>query len=486
MQTKATMNTIEKLIEVRTTARRMHNSYLSKHNLLEYIYKETSEERFSSWNNRERIDYIVAGKPNDRCHCGNILKIGRINCSPKCTGNNPINVAKSSKIQTANASERLAKAKDTLMEKYGVPHNNHIPACREARRLKRLDWSERTFIQTFKNYGLDIENFRDKESLQKIIDSCVSLSQLSENHFGGMPLTTVQRHCMKYDTKLYPKSSSGAERELAEFIESLGVEISTGNRILIKPLEVDIVVHEKKIAIEFDGIYWHSAARAEKNHLLDKTISVESKGYQLIHVFEHEWSFYKEILKSVIASKLGIYSEKHYARKCEVKQIPSEIGIEFFKRTHIQASSAASIYVGLFHGDRLVMCCSFGKPRFSKESDYELIRFSSELNTSITGGFSKILKFFKTNYPGTILTYCDRRFSVGKTYSQFGEYLRSTPPNYTWCHGSKLTLSRYQTQKKKLKTLFPDIYRDDLTEDAIMMKKQYHKMYDCGHHVYML
>ena len=41
----------------------------------------------------------------------------------------------------------------------------------------------------------------------------------------------------------------------------------------------------------------------------------------LIHVFEDDWLYKKEIVKSMIASRLGIYKEKIFARKCQIKEI---------------------------------------------------------------------------------------------------------------------------------------------------------------------
>lgn len=41
---------------------------------------------------------------------------------------------------------------------------------------------------------------------------------------------------------------------------------------------------------------------------------------------------------------------------------------------------------------------SFGKSRFNRKFEYELIRFASKLDMSIVGGASKLLSHFKMEY----------------------------------------------------------------------------------------
>ena len=78
--------------------------------------------------------------------------------------------------------------------------------------------------------------------------------------------------------------SSYPERDIRAFIEELGFKCETNRQYLVGK-ELDIVVEEKKIAIEFDGLYWHSEWKGhktptyhlEKNrHLRKIGISIDS------------------------------------------------------------------------------------------------------------------------------------------------------------------------------------------------------------------
>lgn len=43
-----------------------------------------------------------------------------------------------------------------------------------------------------------------------------------------------------------------------QFITELNIEIKTNDRTVLKPFELDIYIQSRKLAIEFDGLYWHS------------------------------------------------------------------------------------------------------------------------------------------------------------------------------------------------------------------------------------
>ena len=81
------------------------------------------------------------------------------------------------------------------------------------------------------------------------------------------------------------------------------------DRELIAPYELDIVIPELHLAIEFNGIYWHSCFYKDENYHLMKTELCESKGYRLIHIFEDEWNeITKEKLKQIFEDKEVITS----------------------------------------------------------------------------------------------------------------------------------------------------------------------------------
>lgn len=76
---------------------------------------------------------------------------------------------------------------------------------------------------------------------------------------------------------------------------------------IISPRELDVLVKDKNVAYEFDGMYWHSEENKPDNYHLDKTNACLQKGIKLIHVFESEWKYMPEIAKSYVLREAGIY-----------------------------------------------------------------------------------------------------------------------------------------------------------------------------------
>ena len=280
---------------------------------------------------------------------------------------------------------------------------------------------------------------------------------------------------------------SNGEHELLEFVKSIcDVEIVRGDRRTIRPQELDIYIPDKRVAIEFDGLYWHSEENGkDSGYHLNKTVECEKNGIRLIHVFEDEWRFQRPIVEDRLKSILGVGQKSIFARKCAVKEIGSRESNEFLEHNHIQGADGAPIRYGLFHNNELVAVMTFGKPRFSRGYDYELIRFASKLGTHVVGGASKLLNHFRSSHSGSIVSYADRRYSDGNLYRKLGFRLKNmSQPNY-WYVKNYDKLSRYACQKHKLPALLGDGFNPEWSESENMAQNGWNRICDCGNFVFV-
>jgi len=127
--------------------------------------------------------------------------------------------------------------------------------------------------------------------------------------------------CPQCATAIY---ISKPENQIAKYItKKLKTKVITSDRTLIEPLELDIIIPEHKIAIEFNGLYWHSENNGKDRHYhKNKTDLCKKEGYRLIHIFEDDWLYNKKKIKKYIKHLLGKSTkEKIYARKTVVKCI---------------------------------------------------------------------------------------------------------------------------------------------------------------------
>lgn len=289
-----------------------------------------------------------------------------------------------------------------------------------------------------------------------------------------------------------PGGRSKMVQEIFEFVRSIlpeDVEIITNSRDIIPPKKLDIYIPSKQLAIAFDGLYWHSVDNGVPwNYHLQMTMDCASKGIKLIHIFEDEWILKQNIIKSVIKSKLGIFDKIVYARKCEVASVPNKVVESFINDNHLQGYKPASINIALFYDDEIVSVMTFGHSRYNKKYQYEMYRFCNLLNTKVTGGASKMFKYFLNRFdPQSIVTYCDRRFSDGKIYKDVLKMtqLLTSEPNYFYIHGkdSIIRESRVKYQKHKLQYMLQN-YDPNKTEHKNMSDNDYYRIYDCGNLVF--
>lgn len=304
----------------------------------------------------------------------------------------------------------------------------------------------------------------------------------------------ISKNLSKCCPQCFPKNISNAEYEIKEWLETHNIEVvqqyiiaknGTGRKT------IDLYLPQFKIGIEFDGLIWHSFGKSKhtkfdnayvenKNNHLSKTQLCNDVNIQLFHIFENEWETNCELWKSVILSKCGL-SYRIYARKCLICNISDAEYQEFIEINHMQGYAKASIRLALTFDNDIVAVASFSKNRFSDKADWELIRFASKLGTTVIGGFSKLLTHFKRNHTGSVISYANRRWSVGNVYEKNGfELLNESSPNYWWLDDKLQFHSRQKFQRHKLNDT------SNKTESEIMFDRGYRRIWDCGNLVYRL
>lgn len=225
--------------------------------------------------------------------------------------------------------------------------------------------------------------------------------------------------------------SSKGENELREFIGSLGFK--TSKYVIGKGcnrFEIDIYVEEKRVGIEFNGIYYHALNginRRSRNYHFNKNVTAYENGIELIQVWEDQWNTQPEVIKDIVAARLGlIRGEKIYARKCEIREVNTKDYREFCEKYHVQGYRSATVKLGLYYKNELVQIASFNKARQysvagKNNYEWEWVRGCLSSNNKVIGGTSKLLKHFIDTYkPNNILCFSDWNLFSGKGYEESG------------------------------------------------------------------
>lgn len=231
---------------------------------------------------------------------------------------------------------------------------------------------------------------------------------------------------------------SAAQEEVARYIEGLGLEIKRNDRKTMS-LELDVYVPAKSVAIEYNGLYWHSHINKSSNYHSMKSKTARESGVALIHVFEDEWREKCDIVKSIIRSKLGLSVDKVGARRCEIVELGSRERQTFFEENHLDGDVRSEVAWGLKHEGRTVYALSLRKPFHKKNKDaLEVARCCPALNMSVPGGLSRLVKtavqYCNNEGVSKMITYVDTRLGgSGSGYEKSGFVKMSeTVPRWWW------------------------------------------------------
>lgn len=392
------------------------------------------------------------------------------------------------------------KSAETLKERYNVSNIMEISEIREKASIRaRKSMLERYGVNNPSYINLDkkITKFLlNKPKLKKWL--IIQHHTLRRTHkqiarILNIAPSSVDSYCKQFNIETrYYSPISNTHSEVLEYVKKLTKKpVYVNYRGLNDLTELDIYIPCLKIGIEVNGIYWHSEGLNDipnPNRHLKKTEACLKQGITLLHITETEWldPIKQSIWKSKLDLLLGQPLEVIYARNCEVKLISSRACSEFLKLNHLQGSVNSKIKLGLFYRDRLYAVMTFSKSRFSVLEDcYEMLRFCSLVNTRVTGGASKLFKYFIRNYKfNKLVTYADRRYSQGNLYKALGfTHTHNTKPGfYYWLSSyNNYTLeSRLSYQKHKLSKKLK-IYDPQLTSHQNMFNNGYRRIWDCGH-----
>lgn len=281
---------------------------------------------------------------------------------------------------------------------------------------------------------------------------------------------------------------SVGQRELLSFIvDDLGLDAVSDYVYGTSKRELDVYIPAYNIGFEFNGIFWHSSKMVPNNKHIQKQKECAEIGITMYHIFSDEWENRKEIVKSLIRSKLGLEIEQIGARQCKFVEVTDELARNFYSMYHIQGWKKQGANFGLVHGNTLLALMTFTqnlsyRGKVAGTGEWELARFASSVQ--VLGGFSKLLQHAQKKLNmSKITSYSDNRLFSGEVYARAGfRKVTVTRPSYTYIFGNKPEerLHKSLFRHSKLARKFGSKYDPTLTEKQNCENNGYYQIYDCG------
>ena len=381
------------------------------------------------------------------------------------------------------------KIKQTSIEKYGVEHFFKNQNVIDKRIQSYITNKNNKIIQDCTSLNIKFISSKYNENKTDTIfefecQECNENFDINRQLFGFRKLSK-EKICLKCNP--ISNGTSRSEKELYDFIiENTKEKVIYHHKI--SNIQLDIYVPEIKIAFEYNGLYWHSDLYKHKSYHKDKSQLCQDNDISLIHIWEDDWLYRKDIIKSIIRNRLNSEGlNRIYARKCTIKEISFNDSKIFLNENHIQGNVVSKYRYGLYYNDELVSVMTFGRNRInvskkSNDNEYELLRFCNRKDTIIIGGASRLLKkFIKDINPIKIKSFSDRSIHNGNVYENIGfTKIGESDPNYHRIVDG-FRKNRFLYRKD---VLVRKGYDKNMTENEIMKSLGYYRVFDCGSSIY--
>lgn len=215
----------------------------------------------------------------------------------------------------------------------------------------------------------------------------------------------------------------------------------------------------------------------DKYYHRDKSQLAEDNGYRCIHVWD--WDDKAKIVKLLLPRK------RVFARKCVVKEVDLNTTREYLNEHHLQGYAKDEIRMGLYYNDELVSIMTFGKPRYNKKCDCELIRYCSSYD--VVGGAEKLFSHFIKDYnPNQVVSYCDKSKFTGETYTKLGfKFISNTVSKHWYNPKTDTHVTDNLLRQRGFDQLFGTSYGKGTANEALMLEAGFVEIFDAGQTTYI-
>ena len=357
---------------------------------------------------------------------------------------------------------------------------------------------------------------KNKTRVCKVCGKTFNVPRVTDGHFSETPFCSdecryigrsrsqnaVQKQreetCLKKYGVIYPCLTKQCREANYDVISNINMTFAAeldkiGVRYIkeyvISKYAYDFYLPDLDILIEIDPSYTHTVAGNHFNNYkynpyfinyhINKTNNAYNKHIKCIHIWD--WDNWDKVIQ-LIKPK-----QKLYARKLQLKEVNKQDANIFIDKYHIQGKCRGNqVNLGLYNNEELVQVMTFGKPRYNKNYQWELLRLCSHSDYIIVGGAEKLFKHFVNGYkPESVLSYCDISKFTGNVYERLGfTLLRQTEPQKIWSKNHKYITDNLLRQRGA-DQLIGTYDGKGTNNEEIMIREGWLPIYDCGQKVFI-
>lgn len=365
------------------------------------------------------------------------------------------------------------KIRQSYIDKYGVDHPMKVNSVKQ-KMISNTDYAAllaKTHQTSLERYG--VNNAATLPEYRKRISE--SLSETFMKKYGCTCYWTSKERKQSYNS-----AHSKPNEAFASLLDTNGVAFEREFPLIRKVFDFKV----GKNLIEIDPSATHNSTWSiftsegiDKYYHRDKSQLAEENGYRCIHVWD--WDDKDKIVNLLLPRK------RIFARKCEVKEVDLNTTREYLNKYHLQGYAKDAIRIGLYYQDELVSIMTFGKPRYNKNFEYELLRYCSSFD--VIGGAEKLFSAFTRKYtPTSIVSYCDNSKFSGNTYFKLGFIFKSKSISKHWYNPKTgVHVTDNLLRQRGFDQLFGTTYGKGTSNEELMRLNEFVEIFDAGQSTYI-
>jgi len=393
------------------------------------------------------------------------------------------------------AMKRRVGVRCTRHGVFPITPENHLagkgcPACANAQTSARCRKTQEVFItQAAAEWGeqYDFSDTRYETAKTPITVRCrkhgpfaTIPDRLLNGGMNGCPQCGIHR--------------SQDEEWIKQFLSRFAA-VEHRDRTRIAPFELDVVVPEHRLAVEYCGMYYHSVLderyeyRKTRHRL--KYDACRKQGLRLVTIYEWEWKTRRQAVLRLLRRAVGADRGKVYARQCTIGPVADPRA--FFDRYHVQGGAGHGVHYGLYFRGKLVACMRFtfganDRGRGASSACWTLTRYATRVLV-VSGASRLFAAFLREHRPDKVKSYSDNRYFEGGLYAQLGFSLETElPPDYAVWHPRLGLKSKQAYQRRLIPTRLRELgmdaafdpENDPRTEADMQQHMGAARIYDCG------
>lgn len=253
---------------------------------------------------------IVCGKPTKYI---NFTRGYTKTCSQECN-NSPLsnkgkNISKTKQLYTVQQKEQIKQKRiNTCLDKYGVISNLVLANTHSKEARIKASNTHKQHMLDGTIVGQNVkQSWKTRKSKIKqycVENNCTSVIDLLSKYGQGwlsldIPRIYVNKQNLVVSNDYLPiieqyfisnqySNKSKAEQYIIDHL-AYNRQIIHSDRKVLRPKELDIYIPDIKLAIEYNGLYWHSIENGTSKYChRNKSIACHKLDIRLIHIFEFE------------------------------------------------------------------------------------------------------------------------------------------------------------------------------------------------------